>query len=313
VSERVLITGGLGFIGTAAAAELLARGQDVILTRHRTVAPARELKRAGGASPRVIDLDVSQPFSVLDGIARVEPSAIVHLATAGFRGSLIGELTTNAVGAGHILEAALRSGVARVVMASSIAVYEGLHHSPFREDDPLPVAASPDLPGVTKRIEELLALQWAARWDMDVRIARIPIVYGPGYRSAFNLPSRIVDALAHGHPLEGTTSVPFDDVCYIDDIAEALADLLDARDLNSRIFNLSSGRATDAQQVADVARAHGADEQMVTAISAGSWTGTARVMDPSRTASEVGWTSRVPYSDGFARYLEWTKAHKETP
>jgi UDP-glucose 4-epimerase len=311
MAERVLITGGLGFIGVAAARELLARGHEVVLTRHRTSAPARDLTTANGAAaPRVVDLDLSQLLAVIDAVDDTRPSTIIHLATAGFRGSLIGELSTNVGGATNVLEAALRSATGRVIMASSIAVYAGLDRSPYHEADPLPVAASPHLPAVTKRVEELLALQWAAKSDLDVRIARLPIVYGPGYRSGFNLPSRVVRALVDRVPVEGPVEMPFDDLCYVDDVAGALADLVSAVDLHSRIFNLSSGRATTSQEIADVAGAHGADEQLVATIAIAGRTDADRFMDPTRTRSEVGWTSRIPYAEGFASYLEWTQTNR---
>jgi UDP-glucose 4-epimerase len=310
--DRVLITGGLGFIGSATAGELLARGYDVILTRHRAIAPARELMDARGGPPRIVDLDLTDALPVLDAVSEIKPAAIMHLATAGFRGSLLGELATNAGGAAHVLEASLRSGVERVVMASSIAVYAGLDHAPYHENDALPVAASPGLPGVTKRIEELLALQWSTTWDLDVRIARIPIVYGPGYRSGFNLPSRIVDAITGGHALEGPVEMPFDDLCYVDDIAESLADLLAADALESQIFNLSSGQPISTDEVAGVARAHGADERTVAAILAGDGGRGKRFMDSTRARNEVGWASRVPYAEGFARYLAWAEAQRDT-
>ena len=312
MTERVLITGGLGFIGAATARELLARGHEVVLTRHRATVPARDLTAANAAAPpRVLDLDLAQPLPVIDAVADIKPTAIIHLATAGFRGSLIGELSTNVGGAANVLEAALRSGAPRVVMASSIAVYAGLDHAPYHEDDPLPVSASANLPAVTKRVEELLALQWAAKSGLDVRIARIPMVYGPGYRSGFNLPSRVVRALIDGGPIEGPVEMPFDDLCYVDDVAGALAELVSAVDLRSRIFNLSSGGPTTSQEIADVARAHGADQQLVAAIAAGGRPDADRLMDPGRTRSEVGWTSRIPYTEGFARYLAWTQTQTE--
>jgi UDP-glucose 4-epimerase len=305
MAERVLITGGLGFIGTATTAELLRRGHEVVLTRHRRSDPAKALHDQANGWLTVVDLDLAQPLAVLDTIAASSPDAVVHLSTAGWRGSLAGEVSTNVNGLVHVLEACLRSHVHRIVTASSIAVYAGVTETPYREDQPLPVSAVADLPAVTKRVEELLALQCAARSELDVRIARIPIVYGPGYRSGLNVPSVLVEALVAGAAVPDSLPMPFDDLCYIDDIAAGLTALTFADGLSSQIFNLSSGESTGCEQIAEVAGQHGADESTIAAIIAGGTARADRIMDPQRTRDELGWYSQTSFEAGFERYMSW--------
>ncbi len=127
--RRVLVTGALGNIGRRIA-PLLAREFDLTLTDYRT--PADETKVI------VADLmDYAQVERLMQGI-----DAVVHLAVVTGEGhgdtDVPGEidpvdqrmLSVNTTSTFHVLEAARRNGVKRVIYASSLTILLGNKHRP---------------------------------------------------------------------------------------------------------------------------------------------------------------------------------------
>lgn len=189
----VLITGSTGFIGTRLAGELARRGT-----------PVRALVRAGSdlgglGDPRIqpVTGDVLEPASLRRAAAGCRE--VYHLAAhartwardpAIFR-------RVNVEGTRHLLEAASRAGVRRVVVASSIVTLgdtppgtvgdEGTHRSrpPLTEYE------------ASKLEAEQEALR-ASRDGLEVVVVNPTRVYGPGKWTEGNSVSRLLDLYTRG-------------------------------------------------------------------------------------------------------------------
>jgi UDP-glucose 4-epimerase len=206
MSERVLVTGGAGFIGSHLAEALLARGYavrvlDNFATGRRTNVRLGEIellegdiRRPGTVAAAVKDCDVVFHQAALPSVLRS-----VHDPRASH--------ATNALGTRNVLLAARTAGVRRVIAASSSSVYGAAAALPNREDDPVhpisPYAAS-KLAGERwmRRMHglETVALRYfnvfGPRQDPDtpyaavvpafitaLREGRAPVVHGDGRQS----------------------------------------------------------------------------------------------------------------------------------
>src|SRR5687768_8629140 len=79
----VLITGGMGFIGTHTARQFLDSGEDVVVTHYRVQRVPDFISDELGKRLSVETIDVTSPHDVMEVARRHEVSGIVHLAVPG--------------------------------------------------------------------------------------------------------------------------------------------------------------------------------------------------------------------------------------
>src|SRR3954454_23623970 len=127
MNERVLITGGAGFIGAHVASALLARG-----ARVRALDSLEPQIHSGGLRPAYLDPevelvvgDVRDPRAVARALREVD--AVVHLAARVGVGQSMYEIASytsvNALGTATLLEALTAHEVRALVVASSMSIY----------------------------------------------------------------------------------------------------------------------------------------------------------------------------------------------
>src|SRR5262249_14874326 len=245
----ILITGGLGFIGSHTARALLDLGESCVLTRRRT---ARIPAFLGDGRVVVEDLDVTDREAFLDLGKRHDITGIVHLAGAPI-GALdpVDEFEVNLQGLLNALRAATAWGVRRVCVASTIGVYAGVDDVLFREDAALPMTAPHPIPAF-KKSAELLATSAAERSGLDLVNLRIAAIWGPLGRpeSVFFAVPHLVHSAVRGEapdfspPRRPAYAGDGGDYCFVKDCGRAIALLQTAEGLNHRTYNVGSGRVT---------------------------------------------------------------------
>ncbi len=253
----ILITGGLGSIGSHTARALLDLGESVVLTAHRSAQLPEYLAGDGGGRVVVEPLDTTDQASFLEIGKRHEITGVVHLAAA--RHDLpdpVEYLRADTRGLLNALEAATVWGVRRFAVASTIGVYAGVDEVPWREDAPLPVVAGHQIP-VFKKTAELFATLTGDSAGFDAVSLRIGTIWGPlGLPDSpfFALP-RLLSAAVWGEDPDLTPPRPpayaddCTDLCYVKDCGRAIALLMLAERLNHRIYNVSSGRLVPYSEV----------------------------------------------------------------
>ncbi len=312
----ILITGGMGFIAVHVAGEL-ARHEDVTVTYHRTRRDPAEVEKLVGAPVQMEQVDVENPYSLARVFARCRPESVVHLAVPELGAMAVAEeITANLAGLTNLLEASRIAGVRRVTIASSVAVYWGAGHGPFREDDRLPVT-SESATSAMKKAAEVLALHYADRTGLDVVLLRIGMVYGPLYHTLANFPSRVLHYAAKGRPLDGWRS-QWDmarlraglDLCYVKDCAHAIARIHCAGRAGHRIYNLSDGRAVPVADILDAVAAAVPGVSFPAGLGeAGGEHLESAHMDISRMSEEFGYTPQFSVAAGIADYARWLQDH----
>lgn len=260
---RFLITGGAGFLGTALANRLVQDGHQVRVIDDLSAGdPSRLDERVLFTRGSVTDRP--KLWTLLHDV-----DCVYHLAARVLVSeSILYPREYNEVNVGgtvSVMEAMRDAGVRRVVFTSSGAVYGEQAHQPVREDF-LPNPQSPY--AVSKLAAEYYVRTIGALWGIETVILRIFNAYGPGQNLPPSHPPVVPRFLSQA--LRGGSLVIFGgggqtrDFVYVDDVVEALVAAATATDVDRRIINIGSGRATSINDLARlVARVVGEEVEVL--------------------------------------------------
>ncbi|HUZ83377.1 MAG TPA: NAD-dependent epimerase/dehydratase family protein, partial [Gaiellales bacterium] len=253
MTGRVMVTGGLGFIGSAFVRRLVADGRGVLVVDLDTYAGDR--RRLAGAAGQVEVATVDVADRVLRSLVeRERPPLIVHFAAESHvtRGEDAADafFRTNVDGTRGVLEAARLAGVSRVLHMSTDEVYGPCPGVPFGEHQKLPgEGLATSAYARSKALADDLALGFADR--LDVVVARPTNCVGPYQHPEKAMPRWAIRAL-RGRPLKvwgGGGQVR--DWMWVDDAVDGLLAVIE-RGVRGTAYNL--GPAAEGVTNLEVAR-----------------------------------------------------------
>lgn len=314
----VLITGGMGFIGTHTARTFLDAGEDVVITHYRVQRTPEFIADELGKRLTVETVDVSSPHDILEVARKHQVSSIVHLAVPGLNALRPAEeYRVNMSGLLNVMEAGRQLSMRRVSIASSLAVYGSVGSGPWKEKDPLPISSGGSTEAY-KKAWETLAQLYSSQTGQDILSLRLAGIYGPLYHSMANLPSRLCHAAVKNRPLDlagGRGGAPFEDdggdMCYVKDCAAGIQKVHNAANLPQRSYNIGAGQAFTNKQLAD------AVAEVVPTFRAGLQPGKSprardsAYMDVTQARQDAGYEPGFNIETGVADYCAWLKDHPE--
>ena len=319
--QKVLITGGAGFIGAHVARRLLAEGVEVVCLdnfdpfyaeaiKRRNVDACRAAARSPSAFERV-EGDFRDPATCARGLADVD--AVLHLgALAGVRPSLAQPARyydVNVVGTQVLLSALQQRGPdLPLIFASSSSVYGGNEKIPFAEVDPVDHPVSPY--AASKKAGEVICYTHHHLHGNPVTCLRFFTVYGPGQRPEMAIHAFARRLLAgEAIPLfgDGTTRR---DYTYVDDIVDGVLAALRRAD-GYRIYNLGGSKTTELRSLLNeleqafgkAARIERLPEQRGDVRQ--TWA------DTDLAAAELDFRPQVGLREGLRRFADWYLGERE--
>ncbi|MBB6430781.1 GDP-L-fucose synthase family protein [Algisphaera agarilytica] len=307
--DRILVTGGHGFLGTQLCQTLRDRG----VTADRLYAPTHA------------EVELTDEAQVASMYQRFKPDVIFHLAAE------VGGIGANQAHPGrffyanfamgiHLIEQARIHGLRKFVHCGTVCAYPENATRPFTEDQfwnsyPAPITAPY---GIAKLSLGVMLDGYRREYGLQSCML-IPVnLYGPNdnfdLQTAHVMPALIRKFLHAIERGEDTVSVwgsgkASREFLYVTDAADGLIHTADRVDETTPI-NLGSGRETPIKELAEIiADATGFKGQI-------TWDHDKpdgqprRCLSMERAHEQLGWSARVPLEQGVEQTVAWCKANQ---
>ena len=319
--RRVLITGGLGFIGSNLARRLVEMGAQITLVDSL-------IPEYGGNLFNIAGLDGLSGHAVRVNISDVRDEHSMAYLVQGqdYLFNLAGQtshldsmqdpytdLEINCRAQLSILEACRKHNPAiKIVFASTRQIYGRPDTLPVDEKHLLrPV----DVNGINKMAGEWYHILYNNVYGLRASALRLTNTYGPRMRVKDARQTFLgiwIRLLVEGKPFEVWEGQQLRDFTYVDDAVEALLLAAAAEEANGRVFNLGGDEVISLEALARLlVDVNGGGEFTVRAFPAdrkridiGDY-----YADDRLIRAELGWQPRVPLREGLARTLAFYREH----
>jgi UDP-glucose 4-epimerase len=302
---RVLVTGGLGFMGFNLVRALEGAGATLGVLSH-SWPPHPEGEESARDWVKFFKGDIRDPVVLDEAVVGCE--VIFHLAgksgPVASNASPLDDLDVNSRGTLTLLDSCRRLNPAvKVVFPSSRLVYGAAAKLPVGESEP---TAPLSIYGIHKLAAEQYMLLYQRLHGLRASILRITNPYGPFQRpeqNRYGIVNWFIHEALHGHTLtvygEGAQ---LRDYIHVDDVVDAMLTAGLAPEADGKIFNVGSGRGVSFVEMAEhIIRSAGrgrlkhvdwpADAALV---ETGDF-----VADTSLIAKQLGWKARIPLESGI--------------
>ena len=315
---KILVTGGLGFIGHNVVALLESQGHTCVITDTQTtygIIPKDELdcliseRRRKIKTDRIYGIDIADQDGIAWLIREHRPSIVIHLASCP-RQKVVNsnpQLGSHTMSEGllNLLEASVKYEVQKFVYVSSSMVY-GNFKDTYSDGVTESHATDPiGQYGIMKLAGEWLVRDYSRRTTMAHTIIRPSAVYGP-----LDVEDRVVSKFLLGAMRGDTIQVRGGDeeldFTYVSDAADGIAEAAVSDDTYNTTYNITRGRSRTLVEAAELAvkiAGQGAIEVQVPDENFPS----RGQLNTQRAHLDFGYRPNVDIEQGFKEYYEWLK------
>ena len=260
--QKVLVTGGFGFLGAHLVKHLINKGYHVVVMDLNEPKPNSAIHWLLREDLGSIDfvkgniIDISAIFHVVKnkGITKIVHAAVINDLDILANNPLL-TLKVNVEGTVNILEAARLFDVEKVIISSSISVYAPMKYEPMDENHPVHSdSEGPTLLSYSssKLSAEAFGLHYWSTYGMDIVSLRFSGIYGFG----MHYPMFIKPMVEHAVKMK---NIHFDsgadsrrDYTYINDVVKGVILALETP-TNKRIYNIATGEPLiSAQEISKI-------------------------------------------------------------
>lgn len=309
--KTVLITGGLGFIGSNLSRRLISLGADVVIIDDITTGYATNLKGyVLGKDYMFYEASVTSRNWVNELVLHAD--IIFHLAARNIIASTENpqdDFETNIGGTLNILLALKEFPFKRMVYTSSTSVYGNPRYLPINEDDNINLLTPY---AVSKYSAEGYCMAFHENYGVETAVLRLSNVYGRYQR--IGVVPRFMRSAIEGKPLEiHGDGYSTRDFTYVDDVVEALLIAGQHPAAIGEVFNVATGIETSVNYLADRCLELNvdkypmlSDEEYVQYIDRRDIDNIRRrVLNIEKIRRKLGWMPKVNLEDGLRMTRDW--------
>jgi len=310
---RLVVTGGMGFIGSCFVRRRLKAGRDdVIVVDKLTYAgnPNNLKEYKGDRHLTFLKGDVCDR-ALMDRVTK-DADAVVHFAAETHVDRSILDagtfVQTDVVGTFSVLEACRKADIDRMVHISTDEVYGEAEGSPCTEEAPLkpksPYAAS-------KAGADRLAFSYFATYGLPVVISRCTNNYGPYQHPEKLIPLFVTNAI-EDEPLpmygSGTNSR---DWIHVEDHCAALDRLLAAKGVDGEVFNIGASEERDVRTIGRaILDQLGKSPALLQGVADRPGHVVRHAVDWAKIRTRLGWSPTTSFEAGLRATVDWYRTNE---
>jgi UDP-glucuronate 4-epimerase len=310
--QRILLTGGAGFIGSHLAERLILREHPLFIvddlndfysiqTKKRNL---EEIRKKGRYEFEPADICDQQKLKEI--FERYHPEIVVHLAArAGVRPSLEQPFLyerVNVQGTLVLLELSRLFGVKKFVFASSSSIYGVTSKTPFAETEANPNPISPY--GVTKLAGEKVCYCYTHLYRVPTICLRFFTVYGPRQRPDLAI-HKFVTLIHEGREIsvfgDGSS---LRDYTFVDDIVDGILATLDF-DCQHEVINLGHSNPISLIEMIRLLEKHSGKPAQLRFQESQPGDMPFTHADLNKAKQLLGYQPKVSFETGIARFVAW--------
>lgn len=312
--QKIVVTGGAGFIGSHLVDNLIDEGHIIICLDnfHNSYDPAIKLANIARhrANPRFIlrGYDIRNYKQILLLFLEWRPDIVIHLAArAGVRESLrdpIEYVQVNINGTLNVLNAAVMTGVKKFIFGSSSSVYGINRKVPFSEEDPLLTPISPY--AATKVAGEALCHSYAHLYQMPTVALRFFTVYGPRQRPDLAI-HKFTRLMLQQKPIpmygDGTSRR---DYTYVADIVNGIQAAMEYQSPQYfGVFNLGNSQTIELKELISLLEQKLGQKALIDHKPPEPGDVPQTMADIEKARHLLGFEPKTPISEGISFFMDW--------
>ncbi len=326
MSQKIVVTGGAGFIGSAVIRQILANTSDIVTNVDKLTYAANPSSLPSVAEDPnyfFVKGDIADAAAMRQLFEKVRPDTVLNLAAESHVDRSIGGpadfISTNIVGTFTLLEEALRywreldagkRGRFRFLHVSTDEVYGSLGPSgAFSETTPY----APNSPySASKAASDHLVRAWHHTYGLPTIITNCSNNYGPYQYPEKLIPLTIIKGI-RGEPIpvygDGQN---VRDWLFVDDHARALL-LVASQGIPGETYNIG-GRCertnlSVVEEICDhldrILPWNGGRRQLITFVKDRPGHDQRYAIDPAKIEQSLGWQALENFSSGIQKTIEW--------
>ncbi len=312
--KSYLVTGGAGFIGSHLVENLLAEGCHVKVLDNFSTGFESNLMDFPKSLPGKLEIirgdirDAESLAAVIPGVAGIfHLAALVSVPQSIDQPDLSFDI--NGRGTQLVLDQARKSGIKRVVMASSAAVYGDNENLPLSEDE-MSLPLSPY--GLEKLLGEQMGRLYTELYQMNVTCLRFFNVFGP--RQPPDSPySGVVSifakkAAAREIPAFYGDGLQTRDFVFVQDVANALKLSMQSNFSGFHVYNVGSGKEITVKALWDAFGLVSGFDEVAIQLPARDGDIKASLSDISRIKADLGFHPSEDFKKDLQATYSWLKS-----
>jgi len=309
--DRLVVTGGAGFIGSEFVRQAIGRGYDVVVIDKLTYAGDLERLKDVKRQFDFYKIDITDFKKLLRVFKKLKPKIVVNFAAETHVDRSILDaaayIRTNVVGTQSLAQTARQVGVKRFIHISTDEVYGEIERGQFDETAPL----NPSSPySAGKAAADLLIQAYRRTYQFPVIIVRPSNNYGPWQYPEKFMPVVIYKAMKKQKIPVYAQGLNVREWLYVSDCAQGIMAVMEKGRIGE-IYNIGSGlEVKNIDVVNHVLKVLDKPKGLIQFIQDRPGHDFRYSLNFAKIQKELGWQPKVSFEEGIRRTIVHYQIHK---